>query len=225
MRCRSCPMPLGFPEAMQIAVGRTARSAWRPPGRHLIPFSILGLLIAPHLYADGGAVQFREQTGSIVVTLFGSPSPLRTGPADLSVLLETAGGNEPILDAAVSLALRHRDTQVTAAATHAEATNKLLYAALPDLSESGQWQVTVAIERAGIHLEARGTIEVLPGPPAILFYWPYFLVVPLVIGLFALNQWLKKREAAGRHRATPPGKHYHLDRSRQLVRNESQSSL
>ena len=132
------------------------------------------------------------------MTLFGSPSPLRTGPADLSVLLETAGGNEPILDATVSLTLYRGNARVIAAATHAQATNKLLYAALPDLSEAGQWQVAVGVEKGGVHSEVRGTIEVLPGPPAVLFYWPYFLVVPLAIGLFALNQWLKKKEAARR---------------------------
>jgi hypothetical protein len=156
----------------------------------------------------------------MVVTLFGSPSPLRTGPADLSVLLETAGGNDPVLDATVRLLLRHNATQVTVPATHTQATNKLLYAALPNLPESGQWQVTVAVERAGIHSEVSGTIEVLPGPPAVLFYWPYFLIVPFVIGLFALNQWLKKREAAGRRRAAPPPKHYHLNKGRQLVQNK-----
>jgi hypothetical protein len=140
------------------------------------------------------------------------------------VLLETAGGNQPVLDAAVSLTLRHGDTHVTAAATHTQATNKLLYAALPDLPKSGRWQVTITVERAGTHSEVSGIIAVLPGPPAILFYWPYFLVVPLFIGLFALNQVLKKREAAPQ-RANPTAKHYHLDKSRQLVRNKGQSPL
>ncbi|HXE11085.1 MAG TPA: hypothetical protein VN633_03135 [Bryobacteraceae bacterium] len=174
----------------------------------LVALTLLAFVASPQLCADGGSVQFRQQTGSIVVTLFGSPSPLRTGPADLSVLLETAGGNQPVLDADVSLTLRQGETHLTAAATHAQATNKLLYAALPDLPTPGQWQVTVMVERAGTHSEVGGTINILPGPPAILFYWPYFLVVPVAIGLFALNQWLKKKEA-GRRRTNAPPKHYH----------------
>ena len=196
-----------FSKAGEIFVGQAhgLRRALRPA---VLVLTFLFFLGSPHLCADGGSVQFRQQTGSIVVTLFGSPSPLRTGPADLSVLVETADGNQPVLDAAVSLALRQGETRLTAAATHAQATNKLLYAAFPDLPKPGQWQVMIAVERAGTRSEVGGTINILPGPPAILFYWPYFLVVPVAIGLFALNQRLKKKEA-GRRRTNAPPKHYH----------------
>jgi hypothetical protein len=140
-------------------------------------------------------------------------------------LLETASGNEPVLDATVTLSLRHGDAERTVAATHVQATNKLLYAALPDLPESGPWQVTVTIARGQMHSEISGTIEVLPGPPALLFYWPYFLVAPLAMVLFVLNQRLKKREAARRQRTGSPAKHYHLSKSGQPVRSKSQSPL
>ena len=51
------------------------------------------------LLADGGAVQFRRQTGPVIITLFSAPVPLRAGPADLSVLVQNARDGSPILNA------------------------------------------------------------------------------------------------------------------------------
>jgi hypothetical protein len=153
------------------------------------------LLISALLKADGGIVQFRRQAGPFVVTLFSTPSPLRAGAADLSVLVESAQTRAPVLDASVSLDLRNsRGSEVTGAATHDQATNKLLYAALPVVPEAGTWNVYVKVNRHGEHAVAEGTIQVLPAPPALVHYWPYFAVVPLVIGLFMLNQYLKAKQ-------------------------------
>jgi hypothetical protein len=147
------------------------------------------------LRADGGVVQFRKEAGPFLVTLFSRPSPLRTGPADLSVLVESAQTRTPILNATVSLHLRSvSGREADAAATHALATNKLLYAGLPVISEPGTWEVQVTVSHQAAHAVAGGSIQVLPGPPAILHYWPYFAIVPCLIGLFILNQYLKARK-------------------------------
>ena len=157
--------------------------------------ALLLLVCAVLLKADGGIVQFRKTAGPFVVTLFSSSVPLRAGPADLSVLVEFAQSRAPVLDATVSLHLRNKTgRELAAVATREQATNKLLYAALPSISEPGTWDVEVTISRGAAHAQASGAIQVLAGPPAILHYWPYFAIVPCLIGLFILNQYLKTRK-------------------------------
>jgi hypothetical protein len=115
----------------------------------------------------------------------------------LSVLVETATGNQPVLDASVRLNLQQGNRHMDAVLTHAQATNKLLYAASPNLPSPGNWRAIVRIERAGMRTDASGTIEVLAGGGSFLNYWLYFAVVPLVIMLFLLNQRLKGRRRGG----------------------------
>jgi hypothetical protein len=98
--------------------------------------AVLLLACTNLLKADGGIVQFRKEAGPFLVTLFSSPSPLRTGPADLSVLVESSQTRTPILNATVSLHLRSTSgREADAAATHEQATNKLLYVAMPAIPE------------------------------------------------------------------------------------------
>lgn len=151
--------------------------------------------VAALLNADGGAVQFRRHAGPFELTLFSSTSPLRTGPADLSVLIESRQSRAPILDAAVSLRLRNEDgREIIVAATHQKATNKLLYAALPTIPEAGTWDVQVRVARGNDRATVAGAVHVLAGAPAVIHYWPYFAAVPFLIGLFILNQYLKAKQ-------------------------------
>jgi hypothetical protein len=152
-------------------------------------------LFAALLYGDGGIVQFRQEAGPFVVTLFSTPSPLRAGPAYLSVLVESAQNQSPVLDASVVLQLRDaQGTEVNAPATHGQATNKLLYAALPVIPKAGNWAIRVKVTRNNETSMAAGTIQVLAAPPALIHYWPYFAIVPCAVGLFALNQYLKAKQ-------------------------------
>ena len=151
--------------------------------------------------ADGGVIQIRKEAGPFRITLFSTPAPLRAGPADLSVLVESAKSGETLLDAKVVLLLQplrgaDASKRLELEATRAQATNKLLYAALPDLSEQGEWSVRIDVQEGSRHASAAGTIEVLPPPPALLADWPYFAAVPLLIGLFILNQYLRRRQLA-----------------------------
>lgn len=166
--------------------------------KHQTLFVLCGFILPHLLLADGGAVLFQRHTGPFVVTLFSASAPLRSGPADISVLLLSAVDNQPVLDATVTLTLTTEGKQLTISATHAEATNRLLYAATPDLATSGKWQATILIDRQGTHAEAIGALDVLPGPPPFLYYWPYFAIVPLMIVLFLVHQRLKRREMGTR---------------------------
>ena len=154
---------------------------------------VLFLMLGTHLLADGGTIQFRQQKGQLLVTLFSSPSPLRAGgKADLSILLEGAQTNEPLLDANIRLTLQQPGNgPIVAEPNRAQATNKLLYATTVEIPRDGTWSVSISIELGGKKEVVAGTMNVQPPAPPIAFYWPYFTVVPAAIGLFVLNQYLR----------------------------------
>jgi hypothetical protein len=168
---------------------------------------VIGFLLAaiPSAFADGGAVLSQATAGSYRITLFGSPSPLRAGPVDLSVMLQDAKTGEPVLDRPVTITVRAASNQKTeawvppccsmktqsaaVAATHAAAQNKLLYAANLILPASGPHDLVVQIG----DLSAESRIDVKPPLSAGASTWPWLAAPPLLVGLFALNQRLRRR--------------------------------
>lgn len=149
--------------------------------------------------ADGGMVQFRKVAGTLVITVFAAPSPLSTGPADFSVLVQNRDNLEPVLDASVSLLLSPHDSTavIQAQATHAQAQNKLLYAAPVTLTKTGRWDVAIAVLRGRKRTNATGSIEVAPTPELEGSYWSYIAFPPVMIVLFALRERLVRRRAKG----------------------------
>ena len=149
------------------------------------------------LWADGGTVVLQKRAGPFAITLFGDPTPLRVGRADLSVMCQKVEDNSPVLDAKVLLHLRRPSNganilEFTLPARHDNAGNKLLYAANLDLSSPGNWQVNVDVERNGALASVGGSLTVLEKEPAIATYWPFFVIVPLFALLFAINRRLKR---------------------------------
>jgi hypothetical protein len=145
--------------------------------------ALLVLLLAPRVAADGGLVRLSQPVGPYTVTVFSAPTPLRVGPIDLSVLVQRDG--TPVLDLPVSMVLRSDETRLEAAATHAAATNKLLYAAPLVLPAAGRWvvNVTVGVESVGFEMDAEPALGVLA-------FWPYLVLPFVAIALFVLHQWL-----------------------------------
>ncbi len=56
--------------------------------------------------ADGGTVQFTKAAGPFVVTVFATPSPLRAGPVDISLMIQQSNNQQPLLDCDVEIELR-----------------------------------------------------------------------------------------------------------------------
>lgn len=149
-------------------------------------FAALLFAAAALLHADGGSVLLREQSGALLITVFGSP---QLGPTDLSVLVQNASDGAPVLDAQVAVSLG-ADTQP---ATHAQAVDKLLYAATLEAARPGPCPLAVRVSRRGQSAFVSSTVAVLPRPAQWVAYWPYFALVPVAVLLFALNQYLKKQ--------------------------------
>lgn len=154
------------------------------------------------LLADGGTMVLRKQAGPLTISIFSSPEPLRVGPADLSVMVQRVNDKSEVLDASVKLHLTHSSpdgiAEVFAPATHGNATNKLLYAARLNVPAPGIWRLAATVVSKNGSAEVAGEVTVGPRQPTILAYWPYFAVVPLIIALFVVNQWLKRKRRINR---------------------------
>jgi hypothetical protein len=149
------------------------------------------------LLADGGSLLVRQNAGPLTISVFSSPEPLRVGAGDISVMVQRSDDKSTVLDATVKLHLTHTTpdgiSEVFVPATHAKATNKLLYASQVNLASEGPWKLVATVDSKAGSAEVAANINVTPAEPRILAYWPYFAVVPLIVILFAINQWLKAK--------------------------------
>lgn len=158
-------------------------------------------------FGDGGSLILRKQTGPLVVSVFSAESPVRVGTADLSVMVENASDESPVMDAKVMLRLTKTTvgavTEVAAPASHAKATNKTLYAAQVTLPSKGEWRLSADVTADGKTDEVSADLNVLPPAPPAQKYWPYFALVPFAVLLFAFNRWLRRRRDVIHPRARP----------------------
>jgi hypothetical protein len=165
------------------------------------------LLLAGSLFADGGTLQFHKRAGPLDIALFSSPVPLRAGQADFSVMVQRAADRSAVQDARVNLHLKKSDpedvVEIVAPATHAKATNKLLYASNVSLPSAGTWRMDIEVKADGTTVSASGQLTVLPPQAPAANYWGYFALVPFAILLFIFNRWLKRRQRFTYRRAPP----------------------
>jgi hypothetical protein len=145
-------------------------------------------------HADGGAVQFQKAAGPFRITVFATPTTLRAGPVDISLMIQSRDNQEPVLDCQTMVQLRKEGvTSIRSEATHEAAQNKLLYAAHVKVPESGLWELEAAIKQGNASINITGEITVAPSAPVFLVYWRSLALPPLIISLFVMNQWLKRR--------------------------------
>lgn len=114
-------------------------------------------------------------------------------------MVQDAKDHSEILDAHVLVhaarSVNGEIHEVVIPATHDKATNKILYAANVPFAAAGDWKVSVDVEAKGKSASVSGPLHVLPKQPPIFAYWPYFVAIPVIIFLFVVNQWLRRRRA------------------------------
>jgi hypothetical protein len=155
--------------------------------------------------ADGGTVRAVEEQDGYRLAVFTSPNPLRAGPVDLSVLVQNIETGQTIGDAHVAFQLTPRDrpgVSVYAVATSAAATNKLMQAALVELSTAGWWDVEVECTTDDGTTQTRFAMEAQPPLPRWLTIWPWFTWPLAAILLFVIHRVLVSRKP------TPPAPIY-----------------
>ena len=168
--------------------------------RHLLRRIVvaLTLLVATRALGDGGAVQVRQADGPFVVTIFTAPTPLRAGPVDISVLVQTRDGNQPVLDAQVFVTLKSSTGDppaIETAATRQQATNKLLFATVVNLPFAGPWDLRVTVRRGQEAAEVSCEVAVAAALPPLLSHWPYLAFPPVAVLIFTLHQWVRSRSS------------------------------
>ncbi len=150
------------------------------------------------LRADGGAVRLSEQKGGYRITVFTSPTPLRAGPVDISVLIQEADSGEPASGVEVTIDVEHSGfpgETLHGRATTEAATNKLYHAATFDLPEPGWYSLDVSIEGPSGAAKVRCAVEAADPLPEWLTFWPLMCWPLLVVLLFGIHQFLAKRKA------------------------------
>ena len=179
----------------------------------LLACTLTGALPARLARADGGTVRLVEPVGAFVVTVFSTPEPLRVGPADVSVLLQDRTSGAPLLDARVALEVLPPAggdaTPLRLAATHADATNKLLYATRFTADRAGDWTVGISVRRGSDSVATYCLLPVAPAASGLSDVWPYLALPPLAVALYALHAKLLRRQ---RSRHGVPGRDVHVSR-------------
>jgi len=149
--------------------------------------TIVFVLISRAVFADGGTVQLRQESGPFVITVFTTPSPLRAGPVDVSIMIQNRGDLQPVLDADVSVRI---NGSTLVRATHDQAQNKLLYAAPVTLDKPGKWNYTIEIKFGATATIVSGTLDVGPQQNLLASAWTYLALPPLLIAIFILRERL-----------------------------------
>lgn len=112
--------------------------------------ALLALLSAP-LLANGGTVRIsRAPVGPYFVTVYSSPTPLRTGEVDISVLVQDSA-DSVVEDAPIEVeahpvgAVGMSADPIRRGATRQQATNKLFRAAKFDVEVEGEWEFRIHV--------------------------------------------------------------------------------
>jgi hypothetical protein len=163
----------------------------------------LGLLAAVLLwvasaFADGGTMLLHQDAGVFTVTLFAAPQPLRTGAADLSVMVQDRASGEVLLDPTIDITV---GPQQPVRLTRGVASNRLLQAATVDFSKPGTWRLTVLVRRGKDSAQVSTECTVEPDRSRAALVWIYVLLAVGITLLFITHQALKLRPSPPNHSA------------------------
>jgi hypothetical protein len=145
---------------------------------------------APPAKADGGFLRLRQKVGGYEIAVFTSPTPIRVGTVDVSVLVQDAATGEFVPDADVSVCVKAPGTAhiLKYAATSGAATNRLFKAAVFSLPSAGSWDVEVMVE--GPHGPAQVAFAITADEPLARWreLWPWFGWPAVVVMLYGANR-------------------------------------
>jgi hypothetical protein len=190
--------------------------------RRLLWLGVCGvfmLLLPARLHADGGVVRIREQKAPYVVTVFSPSEVASRTPTDISVLLQDSPTGDVITDGIVDITLTApggarvasgdpfcsapaqihtlggltAGSSVTFRASRDHSANKLLYGLPVMLNAPGVWKLRANARRAGEPVTVVCDIPVVDAGGRLAGLWFAFAIPPGAIGLFVLNQRLRRR--------------------------------
>ena len=155
---------------------------------------LLLFLLPLLLFADGGKLVLRQTAGPLTISLFSSPETPRVGPLDLSVVVQKSQDQLIVSDAQIKIRLM-RSTSAGIDEVYAPAKGGKATMQVPS---AGDWKVEVDVATKLGNAQVAGNLHVLPPASPAERYWPYFLVVPLIGLLAAINIRLRRARARRR---------------------------
>lgn len=166
-----------------------------------ITILLLAALYARSARADGGTVLIAADREDYRITVLASPTPLRAGPIDISVLVQERDTGRVVADATVEVVLRSSDANqrpLQALATSEAATNKLFRAALFNLPRPGRWELSTLVTVDGQRLTVDADVDAAAALPRFSDLWLWTGWPLMAIALFAAHQGLVYRSRRSR---------------------------
>jgi hypothetical protein len=171
--------------------------------RNALPVAMLLPIgwVAPSARADGGRLCLSQRAGSCQISVFTTPTPVRVGMVDVSVLVQDARTHALVPDAKVVVIARPAhgpQPPVVVRASHAAATNRLLQAAFLDLPRAGGWTIDLDVACRGERFKLEMPLEVAGALPGWMELGPW-LIMPLgPVLLFVTHHLLRLHDRAFR---------------------------
>jgi hypothetical protein len=163
----------------------------REIARSLIFGLLGGALWCPPARSDGGALLLSETRGGDRISVFTTPTPVRAGSVDVSVLVQDDSTGAPNLRREVRIRLSQRgQSALETLATSAAATNKLFQAARLDIPDPGRWELQLSVSGGPSNTRIDAALDVAEPLPRWQQMWPWICWPALVIVLFAVHQAL-----------------------------------
>jgi len=160
----------------------------------LLTLWLAGALCVPDACADGGTIRLSESRDDLQITVFTSPTPVREGEVDVSVLVQ--GKNSFPSEQEIEVVAQSRDGSISpirSRATRTAATNKLLQSATITLGQPGWWRIEVFVRPPGLPEQRLAfDLEAASALPRWLNFWPWFTWPAVAIALFCLHHWLSR---------------------------------
>jgi hypothetical protein len=141
------------------------------------------------------------------VTVFTQGALVCGRPTDVSVLVQRKDSGDPVLDAEVHLRFTlgtslasevcgaPRASPLQTEATREQASNRWMYAALPEFGTAGQWHLNVLVSRHGERTALACDLPVDPPPRGLAGIWPYLLMPPVLAALYGANRTLARSQS------------------------------
>jgi hypothetical protein len=159
---------------------------------------MLAMILCPSLAkADGGVMRMTETQEPFIITIFTPPEISRNLPAEVTVMVQKRDTGEVVMDAEVNLSfvLPVGATIKSIRATRTGPANKLFYGTSAVFPSVGDWQARVSVRQGGASAVVTCVLPVGMPPRRLAGLWPYLALPPVVIALFVVNQWLRRRPA------------------------------
>jgi len=188
--------------------------------------AVAAILLPVCVNADGGVVRVRETQGPFIVTIF-SPAQVAAGiPTDLTVMVQKSGTAEIVMDATVDVSVSAPSgariqpgdpfctsldgtpspgmvpggSSSTFRATPARATNKLLYGLPLILRAPGIWNLRASVRQGAESAFVTCALPVEATSRRLWGLWFCVALPPCLIGLFVLNQGLRRSSVVALHK-------------------------